>query len=160
MAKKQRENLVWNAQFKQLWLEGESEIAAFEHIAAMDPSEAHAALDKAETVEISTWAVTVLANGWKRYIAAGGKLPLGKAFNLEANRQGDHHSLNRNEVNRKTFALAVKVQDLIDQGVSKTRAIRLVAEANGRSVAQLTKALRPPTSAQIAAASRRLKKGD
>lgn len=156
MAKKPRENLVWNAQVRQMMLDGESEISAFTHVAACDPSDAHKVLDKlvgrsthAPTTEISTWAVTAIAKAWNRYVAAGGDLSLGQAFNLESTVRGGHDSLQRDARRRESFDLSVLVEDLIDQGLSKTKAIETVAASHNRTPAQLTKALKHPTKAEL-----------
>lgn len=156
MAKKPRENLVYNVQVRQSMLDGQNELAAFQHLAKL------AALlapnkNSAPPVNVSAWTVAVLAKGWDRYVSANGELTLGQAFGLESNQGGGHRSVTRNARYEENLDLAHAVEDLMDKSHSKTAAIAIVAAANNRTVEQLTKALRRPTASELTGDIKRLK---
>jgi len=165
MAKKDRENLVWNVHVRQMMLDGHFEFAAFNSLAAAFKKDVEEnVLEKlipgsgsADNVSVPTWAARELVAAWRRYNDANGSLRLGQAFNLESTTSGAHRSLARNQRYDDWLDLAFAVEELIDQAHSKTSAIKIVAAANNRTVDQLTKALRRPTPSELARGIRKSK---
>lgn len=148
--RKAKEEFTLNVLIRQSLVEGGNEIAAFERVAKLAK-----AIGKIRSnsppVELPAWTVSILAEGWERYKAAKGELPLGKAFHLEGEASGSHKSLVRDNRLEAYWEMAYSVEKFMDEGHSKTAAIEIVALQNGKTPDQLRKALKPLSSDELAA---------
>lgn len=154
MPKKKDENLIWNAHVKQVRLEGEQVISAFETLRqiyekAQKPGAVQALIGKEdwkppEEVKIPMWALKPLVEAWCQYEGTKDSPTLGQIFGLEGKGQGKRKSLGQHKRIDKEVNAAVRVTSLIENGLSKTKAIGIAAEECGITSDALKKALASP----------------
>lgn len=150
------QRLIWNAHVKQLRLEGERVIAAFEalkfHLAeAQRPNAADMLIGRRHetpvSVEIPLWAINELVECWTKYDGFQDSPTFGQAFGLEGTGKGKPRAMSQVRRWRKYTECAVDVTVLMESGILKTEAIKTVAAKYGIEADALRKALSNPDAA-------------
>lgn len=153
MSRKSKSNLIWNAHIKQLRVEGERVIAAFNALQASlveaeRPSVVATIIGmdtkEPEAVSVPYWAIKALAERWKEYEGSKESPSLGQVFGLEGVGRGRHKSLGLYKRRDFYVGCAIEVQHLRDNGVAESKAIEVVAMKHGIETAALRKALMRP----------------
>tara|TARA_R110002020_G_scaffold327484_1_gene543414 strand:+ start:812 stop:1312 length:501 start_codon:yes stop_codon:yes gene_type:complete len=153
MSKKSQSSLFWNAHVKQMLIDGQRVIAAFETLKfslaeARKPGliERIIGIDRKEpeTIEVPIWALREIADRWAEYEASQGSRSLGQVFGLEGSGRGKHRSIGRYRRAEAYVDYALEVTELVENGVSKNQAIATISQKHGIEADALRKALNPP----------------
>lgn len=153
MSEKPSSSLIWNAHVKQLLVEGQRVIAAFETLQfslaeAQKPSLVGRVIgidqEEPETAAVPVWALREIVERWSEYEGTQGSPSLGQVFGLEGSGRGKHKSMGRYRRLDAYVTDAYEVEQLINNGVSKTEAIDTIARERGIEPEALRKALTRP----------------